>query len=229
MPSLLLVLCSLAMMILAQQAMADDYFNPALLDIDNPQQGRTDLSVYEKGPGQAPGKYQVAIFINNNKIDTRDVTFKLKKDAQDNNSLQPCFSLNELKSLGIKIQKYPQLMAKGQCADLYAIPAASATFHVRNQQLLLSIPQTALGQVPRGYIDPKEFDEGINAGLLNYSATASQSHARQQGEQDNSSQYVNLRPGLNVGAWRVRNYSTWNRSTQGKEEQQKFSSVYTYV
>jgi hypothetical protein len=33
----------------AQQARADDYFNPALLDIDNPQQGKTDLSVYEKG------------------------------------------------------------------------------------------------------------------------------------------------------------------------------------
>jgi outer membrane usher protein len=81
-------------------------------------------------------------------------------------------------------------------------PGASATFHVRNQQLLLSIPQIALGKVPRGYIDPKEFDEGITAGLLNYSATASQSHARQQGEEDTSSQYVNLRPGLNIGAWR---------------------------
>lgn len=227
--SLLVILCGLAMAIFAQQVMADDYFNPALLDIDNPQQGKTDLSVYEKGPGQAPGKYQVAVFINNNKIDTRDVTFTLQKDAQGNSTLQPCFTLDDLKSLGIKTKKYPQLMAKGQCADLHAIPAASATFRVRNQQLLLSIPQSALGQVPRGYIDPKEFDEGINAGLLNYSANASQSHARQQGEQDNSSQYVNLRPGLNIGAWRVRNYSTWNRSTTGKEEEQKFTSVYTYA
>ncbi|MBE1999442.1 FimD/PapC N-terminal domain-containing protein, partial [Klebsiella pneumoniae] len=145
------------------------YFNPALLDIDNPQQEKTDLSVYEKGPGQAPGKYQVAVFINNNKIDTRDVTFNVVKDPQGTSTLQPCFTLDELKSLGIKTQKYPQLRAEGQCADLHAIPSASATFRVRNQQLLLSIPQKALGQVPRGYIDPKEFDEGINAGLLNYS------------------------------------------------------------
>jgi len=77
--SLLVILCGLALAIFAQQVMADDYFNPALLDIDNPQQGKTDLSVYEKGPGQAPGKYQVAIFINNNKIDTRNVTFTLGK------------------------------------------------------------------------------------------------------------------------------------------------------
>ncbi|EJO47194.1 outer membrane usher protein psac [Enterobacter sp. SST3] len=227
--SLLVILFGLAMAIFAHQVMADDYFNPALLDIDNPQQGKTDLSVYEKGPGQAPGKYQVTVFINNNKIDTRDVTFTLQKDDHGNSTLQPCFTVDDLKSLGIKTQKYPQLKAKGQCADLHAIPAASATFRVRNQQLLLSIPQSALGQVPRGYIDPKEFDEGINAGLLNYSANASQSHARQPGEQDNSSQYVNLRPGLNIGAWRIRNYSTWNRSTTGNEEDQKFTSVYTYA
>ncbi|MWL75695.1 fimbria/pilus outer membrane usher protein, partial [Escherichia coli] len=94
---------------------------------------------------------------------------------------------------------------------------------------LLSIPQSALGQIPRGYIDPKEFDEGIAAGLLNYSATASQSQARIPGTPDNSSQYVNLRPGLNLGAWRLRNYSTWNRSTTGHEEQHHFSSVYTYA
>lgn len=217
------------MAIFAQQVLADDYFNPALLDIDNPQQEKTDLSVYEKGPGQAPGKYQVAVFINNNKIDTRDVTFNIVKDPQGTSTLQPCFTLDELKSLGIKTQKYPQLRAEGQCADLHAIPSASATFRVRNQQLLLSIPQKALGQVPRGYIDPKEFDEGINAGLLNYSVNASQSHARQQGEEDSSSQYVNLRPGFNLGAWRVRNYSTWNRSTTGHEEEQKFTSVYTYA
>jgi hypothetical protein len=37
----------------ALQAHADDYFNPALLDIDNPEQAKTDLSVYENGPGQA--------------------------------------------------------------------------------------------------------------------------------------------------------------------------------
>lgn len=217
------------MAIFAQQVLADDYFNPALLDIDNPQQEKTDLSVYEKGPGQAPGKYQVAVFINNNKIDTRDVTFNVVKDPQGTSTLQPCFTLDELKSLGIKTQKYPQLRAEGQCADLHTIPSASATFRVRNQQLLLSIPQKALGQVPRGYIDPKEFDEGINAGLLNYSVNASQSHARQQGEEDSSSQYVNLRPGFNLGAWRVRNYSTWNRSTTGHEEKQKFTSVYTYA
>lgn len=217
------------MFCIAQQSSADDYFNPALLDIDNPQQAKTDLSIYEKGPGQAPGKYLVSIFINNTEMATRDVTFTLRKAQAGNSTLQPCFSLDELKKLGIKTSLFPQLTAKGGCADLGAIPAATATFRISHQQLLLSIPQSALGQIPRGYIDPKEFDEGITAGLLNYSATASQSQARILGTPDNSSQYVNLRPGLNLGAWRLRNYSTWNRSTTGHEEQHHFSSVYTYA
>ncbi|HFZ1709276.1 TPA: fimbria/pilus outer membrane usher protein [Citrobacter sedlakii] len=225
----LVLLCGLAAAVFAQQTRADDYFNPALLDIDNPQQGKTDLSIYEKGPGQAPGNYQVTIFINNSKVDTRNVTFNLQTHAKGTRTLQPCFSLDDLKTLGIKTDAYPQLMTESKCADLSVIPAASATFRVRNQQLLLSIPQSALGQVPRGYIDPKDFDEGITAGLINYSANASHSHARQQNSQDNSSQYINLRPGLNIGAWRVRNYSTWNRNATGDDRQEKFSSVYTYA
>lgn len=38
-------------------------------------------------------KYQVAVFINNNKIDTRDVTFNVVKDPQGTSTLQPCFTL----------------------------------------------------------------------------------------------------------------------------------------
>ncbi len=89
--TLLPLLCGLAVFCFAQQTRADDYFNPAPLDIDNPRQEKTDLSVYEKGPGQAPGKYQVSIFIDNNKVDTRDVTFKLQKDVKGNRSLPALF------------------------------------------------------------------------------------------------------------------------------------------
>lgn len=60
------ILCLIALLSGAR-AWAADYFNPALLDIDTPGQSKTDLSVYENGPGQAPGKYRVTLFINNKK------------------------------------------------------------------------------------------------------------------------------------------------------------------
>ncbi|WP_077264247.1 fimbria/pilus outer membrane usher protein [[Enterobacter] lignolyticus] len=222
------ILCLIALLSGAR-AWAADYFNPALLDIDTPGQSKTDLSVYENGPGQAPGKYRVTLFINNKRTDSLQVDFKLVASGDGHSSLQPCFSVDRLKQLGVLTEKFPALARGGRCASLQAIPNATATFRVSEQQLLLSIPQSALGQIPRGYIPPEEFDEGINAGLLNYSVSVSRSHALQAGIAQSSSQYVNLRPGLNIGAWRLRNYSTWSRTTSGNSSQSDFSSVYTYA
>ncbi|VFS16518.1 outer membrane usher protein lpfC [Enterobacter cancerogenus] len=80
--TLLTLICGLAVIGFRKKpAGSNDYFNPALLDVDNPTAGKTDLSIYEKGPGQAPGKYQVAIYINNNKIDTRRRHFYAAKSG----------------------------------------------------------------------------------------------------------------------------------------------------
>ncbi|WP_256937731.1 fimbria/pilus outer membrane usher protein, partial [Enterobacter chuandaensis] len=43
---------------------------------------------------------------------------------------------------------------------------------------------------------------------------------------NSSSQYANLRPGLNVGPWRLRNYTTWSRDENGHD---KWDTVYTYA
>lgn len=42
---------------------AAEYFNPALLEIDNPVQGNADLSIFEDGDLQAPAP-TVLIFIS---------------------------------------------------------------------------------------------------------------------------------------------------------------------
>ncbi|WP_158682290.1 fimbria/pilus outer membrane usher protein, partial [Cronobacter sakazakii] len=41
--------------------------------------------------------------------------------------------------------------------------------------------------------------------------------------------YANLRPGINLGPWRLRNYSTWRQSDDNQETEKAFSSVYTYA
>ncbi|EPN9525814.1 fimbria/pilus outer membrane usher protein [Cronobacter malonaticus] len=210
-------------------ARADDYFNPALLDIDNPNQEKTDLTLYEKGPGLAPGKYRVDIYMNNNRIDTREVTFTLATAADGSRDLQPCLTVEDLKSFGVETDRFNALQAPAQCADLSVIPSASAHFNVSRQQLQLSIPQSALGQVPRGYISPDEFNEGINALLLNYSVNGSHQKALTPGTQDSRDLYANLRPGINLGPWRLRNYTTWSHSEDGTGTQEDISSVYTYA
>lgn len=51
-------------------------------------------------------------------------------------------------------------------------------------------------------------------------------YARNGNSQDSNSQYVNLRPGVNLGAWRLRNYTTWSRSSDGQD---KWDTIYTYA
>lgn len=222
-----LIAAQLALVSLPLSVQARDYFNPALLQLDNPQQGNADLSVFEDGESQAPGIYRVDIYINNQSVDTRDVEFTLQKDADGKSSLQPCLSVKALAEMGVKTQLFPDLGdANAQCAELSAIPQASAQFRFSGQQLLLSIPQAALVQLARGYVPPAQWDEGIPALLLNYSATGANNYARGNGGKNSNGQYVNLRPGINLGAWRLRNYTTYNRSGDGDA---KWNTVYTYA
>jgi len=226
--SLLIALGCTLLGVCVQTVFAEDYFNPALLDIDNPSQGKTDLSIYEIGPGQAPGKYHVDVYVNNNKVASKEIEFVLKKDAEGKSSLQPCLSAAQLKSFGIQSDKFEQ-NDNAQCVNLSVIPSASATFHVNPQQLLLSIPQSAITQVPRDYVDPQEFDEGINALLLNYSFSAGENHGKGENSSDQRSMFLNLRPGFNLGAWRFRNYSTWSKTSDNSDSENTFSSVYSYA
>ena len=70
------------------------------------------------------------------------------------------------------------------------------------------------------------WDEGITAALLNYSLSGANTRAKtgQGGRSD--SQYANLRPGINIGPWRFRNYTTWSRESSGQD---KWDTVYTYA
>ncbi|WP_336296404.1 fimbria/pilus outer membrane usher protein [Cronobacter dublinensis] len=227
--ALLISLQCLSLGLSSGLAWGDDYFNPALLDEGTVSQEKPDLSLYEKGPGLSPGKYPVDILVNNQKKDSREITFFLGKDASGKAVLLPCLSVSLLKSFGVMTDKFSDLTGPDECARLSAIPNASATLMINQQQLLLSFPQTALGQVPRGYIAPEEFDEGINALLLNYSYSSSRSQTQTPGMADNQSDYLNLRPGMNIGAWRLRNYTTWSRDNSNQETEARFSPVYTYL
>lgn len=220
----LTVSLALAMTQLASYAEGRDFFNPALLEIDNPAMKGADLSAFESG-GQAPGTWRVDVIINDRQVDTRDVTFYSEKDAAGEAVLKPCLPVALLQRYGVKTEDYPAVASEGKCANIPAIPQASAEFLFNTQKLLLSIPQAALSPVARGYVVPELWDEGINAVMLNYMLSGANTRARGQGS-NSDSQYANLRPGINIGPWRLRNYTTWNRDSQG---QNQWDTVYTYA
>ncbi|EPT7316754.1 hypothetical protein SK92_03907 [Klebsiella oxytoca] len=210
-------------------ALAREYFNPAFLGIDGPGKDLTDLSAFEEGIGQIPGNYHVDVIVNKTSVGLYDIDFVMQKDSQGNATLQPCLSLEALQKFGIRTQSFPQLADGKDCANLQVIPQANAEFVFDRQQLRLSIPQAALNNHARGYVAPERLDEGINALLLNYNFSGANTEARQRGAEDSNSYYLNLRPGLNIGPWRIRNYTTWNRNSSGGQAQESWDSLYTYA
>ncbi|KNC95587.1 fimbria/pilus outer membrane usher protein [Trabulsiella odontotermitis] len=223
-PGRLAISIALATTPFINDAHARDYFNPALLEIDNPAMKGADLSAFERG-GQAPGTWRVDVIINDRQVDTREVTFYSEQETAGEPVLKPCLSVALVQSYGVKTEQYPALATQGKCANLTAIPQASSEFLFNTQKLLLSIPQAALSPVARGYVAPELWDEGINAVMLNYMLSGANTRARDQSA-DSNSQYANLRPGINIGPWRFRNYTTWNRDSQG---QNQWDSVYSYA
>lgn len=204
---------------------AREYFNPALLEVDNPAMKGADLSAFEEGT-QAAGKYRVDIIVNEQLVDTREVEFKSEKNISGEQTLVPCLSTGLLQSYGVKISQFPELNKDGNCARLAAIPDASEKFLFSSQKLILSLPQAALSTQARGYVSSELWDEGITALQLNYSLSGDNTYARNSSGTDSNSQYANLRPGFNFGPWRIRNYTTWSRDTTGSD---KWDTIYTYA
>ncbi|MBJ3253213.1 fimbria/pilus outer membrane usher protein, partial [Salmonella enterica subsp. enterica serovar Kentucky] len=62
--------------------------------------------------------------------------------------------------------------------------------------------------------------------LMNYSARTTQTDYKMDMERRDNSSWVQLQPGINIGAWRVRNATSWQRSSQLSG---KWQAAYTYA
>ncbi|BBG60856.1 fimbria/pilus outer membrane usher protein [Providencia rustigianii] len=196
------------------------YFDPDFLEL--PNKDAVDLTQFENNE-QLAGIYYVDIYVNSNLIGAKKLNF----DKNNQNKLIPCLSLTDLNDFGVKTTEYPELQsASNGCVNLAVIPDATSSFEFDSQRLYLSIPQIALDKNPRGYVNLADIDNGINALMLNYSYSGSKNYDRKKGGSDSTSNYVNLRPGLNIGAWRLRNYTTWSSSDN---QSSKWDTVYTYA
>lgn len=110
-----------------------------------------------------------------------------------------------------------------QCAFLSAIPQATATFLFNHQQLLLDIPQIALNPHYQGLAEQDLWNDGISAFLFNYQAGASRTEYKGIGSSTTNDMNAQFEPGVNLGAWRFRNLTSWQK--QGD----RWQTSYTYA
>ncbi|EMF6145084.1 fimbria/pilus outer membrane usher protein [Escherichia coli] len=177
-----------------------------------------DLTLFEEG-AQLPGIYPIDIILNGSRVDSRDMAFRTEKDAEGKTYLKTCLTREMLAHYGVMTEEYPELFhgddgkEADACAELSVIPQATETYQFASQQLLLSIPQVALRPPLRGIAPEALWDDGIPAFLLNWQANTSRSEYRGYGKSVTDNDWVTLEPGINLGPWRVRNLTTWNRSS----------------
>ncbi|TBL87254.1 fimbrial biogenesis outer membrane usher protein [Hafnia alvei] len=170
------------------------------------------------------------------------------KNNEEITGLIPCLTLEDLKGYGLRTDaieafnknsedksaaeqvdnakaKVNSPAVEGACTNiLQSIPAAKADFDFNKQRLNLSIPQALMSHSARGYVDPKFWDDGITAALIDYNFTGANGTSSGDNSKDDS-YYLNLRSGLNLGAWRLRNYSAWNDNNGVREWQ----NINTYL
>lgn len=204
---------------------AEDYFEPSALEPLGASTQQIDLSVFEKPGGQLPGVYLVDIYANDRLVDSTEMNFTF----DDEEKLTPQIPLYLLRNMGVKISAFPSLNALPEAQVINNlgehIPDASTRFDFNRQQLRFSIPQAALNQEARGYIDPSRWNDGVPALFTNYSFSGANRWGSGSGENKNS-YYLNLRSGANFGPWRLRNYSTYNHSDR---DGGKWDSISIYL
>lgn len=190
-------------LVFSPYALADNYFNPAFLS-DDPE-AVADLSRYEKGNGQPAGKYRVEIYLNDTFVSTEDIDFKAPEGGKGD--ITACLTRSRLDALGVELKSFPDMrrIPDGACIPLTKmIPDSRAEFDYEQQRLNISLPQAAMKQSARGYIPPEQWDDGINALLLNYDFSGSNSW----GDTVSNSYFLNLQSTLNLGPWRLHDYSS---------------------
>lgn len=225
------LLVSLALF--SSDAQAELYFAPEFISDDASMVA--DLTRLQKEGAQLPGNYQVDIYINGTQNVSRSVLFKDapagtdKNEVHDSTGLMACLTRDDLDELGVDIR---QLRLDADEPDNACvspgkyIPEAFTAFDFQRMRLDVSVPQAAMRNSARGYISPERWDEGINAALLNYSYSGSQSQGRFG---DSRSSYLNLDGGLNIGPWRLRDQRTWNEYSSNFYTWRRWQHVNTYA
>ncbi|OPA93043.1 fimbrial protein [Pseudomonas fluorescens] len=182
-----------------------------------------DLDAIANSGSIGPGTYPVVIRLNQSFYDRRDVTFAKEPKS---GAVRACLSEDFLTEMGVKLDAF-QVPGEAlpACIDLESlIEGASVSFDANRLALDISVPQIALRRDAAGYVAPQEWDNGINAAMLNYQFSAAQTQSDLRGSGTQYNLYAN--GGFNLGDWRFRSSSAFRQDENGQRDWQRNN---TYV
>jgi outer membrane usher protein len=230
-----------------KQQLAASTFNEEFLGIGG-DQPNADLSLFSFGNRVLAGKYTVDVSLNERGVGQSEVRFE---DKEGTNDAVACLTRGLLDTWGVNVAVFPSIAAAADeaCIDLVnAIPESKLSYDAGRQRLFLSIPQAALKRSARGAVGPEKWDKGITAFMLDYQLNysrfsgsnyrndtpltnpqlnvfdAADPFNRNRNTLQRNTFFAGVRAGFNMGDWRFRHYSTYNRGLDGRSRWQGVTS-----
>lgn len=206
---------------------AEEIFNPIFISDGLSNTTISDLSKFQNTDYQLPGIYRVAISVNDQYLETKDLNFVESTNSKDSTGLLPCLSIKMLENMGVNVGMFEELLlAKDQqCVDFISkISDSTSKFVFDKQKLNLTFPQITLKNHVRGYIPPEQWDNGITGLYTNYYVSGFNS-----AKSHNNSLFIGFENGLNFGAWHLRNRSNFSYNSYNNTSTQQWTNLRTYL
>lgn len=208
-----------------EQVVAAAQFNSHFLNI-GPDQPVTDLNMFSHGQQVVPGVYLADVHVNGTLLEQLELRFdipsapasaaaEVQRDPAQKSTALPCLTRSMLSRWGVDLSSVRDLAVEADdvCFNLPGIIEGSQIyFDVGRQQLHLSVPQVFMRRVARGYVSSDQWDPGITAGIVNYQLSASRNEAKGGNAKTTNSFNGAVQAGLNIGEWRLRHRSNYNRN-----------------
>ena len=189
-------------------------FNPAFLNGESA--AVADLSWVNAGSALPPGEYNINVYVNKNYAFTGNVTFSVDKTTAQGETAA-CLTASQLDALGVEMSRAQgvTLPLVKQCYFLNPLfPGSHADFEQKTLTLNITLPQSMMRNLPRGYVSPESWEHGIHAMWFNYVINGSDSTYKNSTDRRDRQLFVSLNSGINSGAWRLRDYTTWAKDTR---------------
>ncbi|WLW63588.1 fimbria/pilus outer membrane usher protein [Achromobacter aegrifaciens] len=173
-----------------------------------------------------PGSYRVDLYVNTVQAGRFDVTFSMNARTGE---VEPCFTKDLLKTVGVNIGKIEWDKATSQDASCLRlpelIPQASAQYDTARLRLSLGVPQAYMSEARRGYVEPSLWSDGVPVAFANYNFNTRQMDGSgSAGSQRTTT--LGLNAGVNLGPWHFRNNSYLS---SGSRQSTEFRSQNSYV
>ena len=194
-----------------------------------------DLSYFERGFSVLPGIHCVDVYINKQHYKRLNLEFKVSGSM-----LMPVLTKSLLKEFGVKIDEIDALKSFSETDEVFPlpewIPNSGVKFDGPNLRLDLSFPQLYMNTTsasPYDVVEPTLWDNGITAGVVNYSLTASHFDYRKTDHAYGQNLNLLLNTQFNLGPWRLftSGMFSYSKSKYGiaQDSQQDWNYWNTYL